>query len=102
MTTSAVALATTSTVTAVTAPESVLDQGLPRGSSYSFIDVTVNEAVLASVEPRTYLHPEPAPGPRHLFLERAQGGYGRSGSRLRLTRNRFPGSHSALTCRSRW
>jgi len=67
--TTAAVTPTTTTVAAVTSPESVLDQGLPRSSSYSFIDVTVNEAVFASVEPRTYLRDERAAGARHLFLE---------------------------------
>ncbi|HSJ83479.1 MAG TPA: hypothetical protein VLA91_06645 [Acidimicrobiia bacterium] len=45
-----------------------LDDGLPRTGSYSFIDVTIDKAVLAGIEPRTYLLEERLPGPRHLFL----------------------------------
>lgn len=46
-----------------------LEEGLPRTSSYSIVEVTVTRAVLADIEPRTYLRETPEPGPRHLFLD---------------------------------
>ena len=76
----AVETTTAAPVAATTAPDrgtstiaepvaaAVLEDGLPRTGSYSFVDVTIDKAILAGIEPRTYLLEEQLPGPRHLFL----------------------------------
>lgn len=45
-----------------------LEAGLPRVGGYSFLEVTVTEAVLADVEPRTFLRDWVASPDLHLFL----------------------------------
>ncbi|MGF1618254.1 MAG: hypothetical protein ACFCU2_10705 [Acidimicrobiia bacterium] len=45
-----------------------LEAGLPQVGVYGFIDVTIAEAVLASVEPRTFLRDWVASPDLHLFL----------------------------------
>lgn len=64
-------IAAPSLTSSTTAPAVLLelDEGLPRTNSYSIVDVTVTRAVLADIEPRTYLREAPEPGPRHLFLD---------------------------------
>jgi len=57
----------TSTIAEPGAAE-VLEDGLPRTGSYSFVDVTIDKAMLAAIEPRTFLLEEQLTGPRHLFL----------------------------------
>lgn len=57
--------------TAVDAPQVVLEleAGLPRVGIYGFIEVTVVEAVLASVEPRSFLNDWVTSPDLHLFLK---------------------------------
>lgn len=52
------ATTTTASDTSTTTPEVAtltLDEGLPRSASYSFIDVTITDAVLGNIEPGSYL-----------------------------------------------
>jgi hypothetical protein len=45
-----------------------LEAGLPRVGVYGFLEVTVTEAILAAVEPRSFLHDWVASPDLHLFL----------------------------------
>ncbi|MDH3462357.1 MAG: hypothetical protein OEM32_01865, partial [Acidimicrobiia bacterium] len=68
-------LATTTTATTLAAPTEVgsnleeLEEGLPRSSSYSFLDVSLERATLANIDPRSYLTGDHVAGAdRYLFL----------------------------------
>lgn len=63
-------LLTTTTSTAATPDPTLvaLEEGLPRTGNYSFLEVTVTEAVLGNVEPRSFLSNHVASPNLYLFL----------------------------------